>query len=165
MIEKIVSGGQTGVDQTALRWAIENDVPHGGWCPKDRIAENGRIPDAFDLVETPRTAYKQRTRWNVRDSDATVLLTTEPELKTGTLNTSGIARNLEKPWIHLYPPLPINPDDPESFVLEAMMAGKELTAFVAMHNVKTLNVAGPRESNDPGAISWTHAVLSAAFAK
>jgi hypothetical protein len=67
--KRIVSGGQTGADRAALEWAIEYQVPHGGWCPKGRKAENGRIPDRFNLPETPSSDYLQRNEWNVRDSD------------------------------------------------------------------------------------------------
>lgn len=50
---KIVSGGQTGADRAALDWAIANQVPHGGWCPAGRIAEDGTISDRYQLQECP----------------------------------------------------------------------------------------------------------------
>jgi hypothetical protein len=50
---KIVSGGQTGVDRAALDWAIQRGIPHGGWCPRGRRAEDGRIPERYRLRETP----------------------------------------------------------------------------------------------------------------
>ena len=75
MIARVVSGGQRGVDRAALDVAIELSIPHGGWCPAGRRAEDGRIPDHFQLQETPSRDYPQRTRWNVRDSDGTLILT------------------------------------------------------------------------------------------
>lgn len=76
----IWSGGQTGADRTALDWAIANEVPHAGWCPKGRLAEDGPIPPCYQLKETPRKDYLQRTEWNVRDNDATMIFTVGREL-------------------------------------------------------------------------------------
>lgn len=74
-IDKIISGGQTGVDRAGLDVAIALGIPHGGWCPKGRKAEDGTIPAIYQIQETPKTNYKQRTGWNVRDSDGTLILT------------------------------------------------------------------------------------------
>jgi predicted Rossmann-fold nucleotide-binding protein len=74
MIPRLVSGGQTGVDRAALDVALELGVPCGGWCPKGRRAEDGRIPDCYPLTETRTGDYATRTRWNVRDSDFTLVL-------------------------------------------------------------------------------------------
>jgi hypothetical protein len=74
-IERIISGGQIGVDRIALDWAIAHGTQHGGWCPTGRRAEDGRIPDRYYLQETPSRNYEQRTKWNVRDSDATLIIT------------------------------------------------------------------------------------------
>ena len=82
---KIVSGGQTGADRAALDWALRHNVECGGWCPKGRKAEDGPIDPKYPLKETPSAAYLQRTEWNVRDSDATVLFSIEPT-KTITLS-------------------------------------------------------------------------------
>jgi predicted Rossmann-fold nucleotide-binding protein len=71
----IISGGQTGADRAALDFAIEHGIPHGGWCPRGRIAEDGPIPLCYSLRETPSRRYAQRTEWNVRDSHATVVFT------------------------------------------------------------------------------------------
>src|SRR5512139_1952957 len=69
LVEKIVSGGQTGADRAGLDFAIEHGIPHFGWCPKGRKAEDGSIDWRYDLKETPSSDYPQRTEWNVRDSD------------------------------------------------------------------------------------------------
>src|SRR5215468_6400246 len=82
MFTKVVSGGQTGVDRAALDVALELGLPCGGWCPPGREAEDGRIPDRYPLTETPLNAApahpdvlnSQRTEWNVRDSDGTLIL-------------------------------------------------------------------------------------------
>ncbi|SEN24554.1 Putative molybdenum carrier [Nitrosospira multiformis] len=65
MIQKIVSGGQTGVDRTALDWALAYHIPHGGCCPVGQRVEDGVIPDCYVLQETPEQNYQQRTKRNV----------------------------------------------------------------------------------------------------
>src|SRR5690606_25772528 len=75
IIERIVTGGQTGTDRAALDFALEAGIACGGWCPRGRIAEDGPIAALYPLVETPTSLYEQRTEWNVRDSDATLVLT------------------------------------------------------------------------------------------
>ena len=61
MVRKIVSGGQTGADRAAQDWAIANGIEHGGWCPKGRRPEDGRIDERYRLSETPSSHYRQRT--------------------------------------------------------------------------------------------------------
>jgi hypothetical protein len=56
---KLLSGAQTGADRAALDWAIFHDIPHGGWCPKGRRAEDGKIPPQYQLTETPSASYLQ----------------------------------------------------------------------------------------------------------
>ena len=75
MIEKIISGGQTGADRAALDWAIWRNIPHAGWCPKGRKALDGPLDYRYNLEETPSGNYLQRTEWNARDSDGTVIFT------------------------------------------------------------------------------------------
>jgi len=65
-IEKIISGGQTGADRDALDFAIWHDLPHGGWCPKGRLAEDGTIEDRYGLQETSTKRYPQRTEKTCR---------------------------------------------------------------------------------------------------
>jgi hypothetical protein len=98
MIAKIISGGQTGVDRAALDFAWEDSPPCGGWCPAARKAEDGPIPSRYPLTETPAAEYAQRTEWNVRDSDATlVLLRGAPS--GGTAVSIELARRHGKPCL------------------------------------------------------------------
>ena len=99
---KIVSGGQTGVDRAALQAAIDNHIPHGGWCPLERTAEDGIIHEKFHLEQTPSSEYQQRTNWNVRDSDATLILSSKP-LTGGTKLTLDFAKQIHKPHLQLNP--------------------------------------------------------------
>jgi hypothetical protein len=97
---KIVSGGQTGVDQAALDAAIHCSIPHGGWCPKGRINEYGRIHGKYDLKETSTSDYLARTEANVVDSDATLIITPK-RLNGGSLRTLEFCMKHRKPWHHV----------------------------------------------------------------
>lgn len=137
MITKLVSGGQTGADVAALDVALHHGFPHGGWCPKGRKSVEGPIPLRYQLTETPSANYLQRTEWNVRDSDGTLVFTLAPEVTGGSLRTIGFATKHGRPFIH------ISRDGSDSPALN-------LREFVADHGIKTLNVAGSRKSEEPG---------------
>src|SRR5438445_1429872 len=98
MFEKVISGGQTGVDRAALDVALELGVPAGGWCPKGRKAEDGSLAPRYPLTETPSEEYWQRTEWNVRDSDGTLVLTRGAPTE-GTAYTIEVAKKLGKPCL------------------------------------------------------------------
>lgn len=152
MLTRIVSGGQTGADIAALELALEKRFPHGGWCPRGRRSLAGPIPDCFELTQTPSADYLQRTEWNVRDSDGTVILTLGASLNGGSLKTMNYVHDHQKPGLHL-----------SSAKLELAEAARTLLDFIEQHDIKTLNVAGPRESKEPGIHDWTRAVLQAAL--
>jgi hypothetical protein len=145
MIRKIVSGGQTGADRAALDWAIEHGIPHGGWCPAGRRAEDGVIAARYHLLETPKHDYEQRTRWNVRDSDATLVVSLSPELAGGSLATRRWAEKMERPCLHIYP---------------CDGWRERVAAFFEAMPVQILNVAGPRCSGAPGIERFVDEVLS-----
>ncbi len=149
----IVSGGQTGADRAALDFAIEHDIPHDGWCPRGRPAEDGTIPRVYELEETRSRKYSQRTEWNVRDSDATVVFSVAPNPAGGTALTLAVARRLEKPYLHLC--------RETSNVAES---AARLIAFIAEHQVARLNIAGPRASQEPDVAAFVRDVLQAALA-
>jgi hypothetical protein len=100
-IQKIVSGCQTGADIAALDFAIERGIPHGDWCPRGRKAEDGPINSRYNLQETPSSNYLQRTEWNVRDSDGTVIFSIAPVLTGGSQKTVELAHKHHKPVIHI----------------------------------------------------------------
>ena len=101
-IPRIVSGGQTGADRAALDWALSHNLPCGGWCPKGRKAEDGTIDPKYPLKESSSASYLQRTEWNVRDSDATVLFSIAPSLGGGSKKTVEFAKKHNKPCLHLH---------------------------------------------------------------
>src|SRR5260370_32549443 len=90
----------------------------------------------YPLKETPSAANLQRTEWNIRDSDATILFSIEPTLTGGSLRTMEFARKHGKPHLHL--------------CAGDEAAADKLRAFFEYHDVKVLNVAGPRASTEPG---------------
>jgi len=134
-IERIVSGGQTGVDRAALDVALELGLPCGGWCPRGRLAEDGPIDPRYPLRETTSADYAQRTELNVRDSDGTLILTVGTPTG-GTLLTKTTAERLEKPLFLVD--------------FEEQPAVGDVLAWVERSAVRELNVAGPRASQQPG---------------
>jgi hypothetical protein len=154
MLVKIVSGGQTGADIAALDVALRHDLPHGGWCPKGRKSLDGPIPSRYLLTETPSSSYLQRTEWNVRDSDGTVVFTLASDATGGSLKTIHFARKHGKPFIHLSRTgLGSGYADP----------ALRLQEFAEEHRIATLNVAGSRETKEPGINQWVSQVLENAF--
>jgi hypothetical protein len=98
MIGRLVSGGQSGVDRAALDVALELGISCGGWSPRGRKAEDGVIADRYPLVETPSGGYSQRTRWNIREADGTLILTWGAPMG-GTLLTVNECRKTGKPHL------------------------------------------------------------------
>ena len=135
MIEKLVSGGQTGVDRAGLDVALAIGIDCGGWCPKHRRAEDGRIPRRYPLVEADSPNYAARTALNARDSDGTLILA-PGALTGGTSLTREIAQRYGRPLFVV----DLN-EDPDFEAVERWLAN---------NRIRTLNVAGPRESQQPG---------------
>ena len=135
MILKVVSGGQTGVDRAALDVALELGIPCGGWCPKGRLAEDGTLAARYPLIETPSSEYAQRTEWNVRDSDATLILH-RGYLSGGTAFTVEQTARYQKPLLQVNLARRTNPS--------------AVRGWLQGNQGHVLNVAGPRESSPPG---------------
>jgi len=150
---KIVSGGQTGVDRAALDFAIRHGCEHGGWCPRGRLAEDGVIPPIYQLRETDSADYDERTEKNVVDSDATLIVTRERKLSGGTAFTKTCAEQHDRPLLLVY----------ESDGLAK--SATALSNFLKRHRVRTLNVAGPRESQAPGIGKFVMELLATALAR
>jgi hypothetical protein len=149
---RIVSGGQTGVDRASLAWAIRRGLPHEGWCPKGRLAEDGTIPSRYKLRETPSNRYAQRTAWNVRDSDATVIFSQAPRLAGGSQRTLESCVEFGKPVLQL-----------AGEIFTVSESATLLGTFLREHQVRVLNVAGPRRSQEPQAGKFARSVLDATF--
>ena len=148
-IAKLISGGQTGVDRAALDVALAVGLQIGGWCPRGRRAEDGMVPTASPLQETPSPHYAQRTRWNVRDADATLILTRNNDPTGGTALTIHAARRFHKPY--------------RIVDLTTKPEPHDVTSWISHTGMTILNVAGPRESTCPGiyheAFDWLQQML------
>jgi len=96
-IQMLISGGQTGVDRTALDFAMAMKIPCSGWCPAGRRAEDGPIADCYPLLEASSELYQQRTRLNVRDSDATLIIA-DSSPSNGTRLTVEYCQKMRKPF-------------------------------------------------------------------
>ena len=134
---KIISGGQTGVDRGALDAALAFEVECGGWCPAERLAEDGTIPEHYPVVELPNAEYAERTARNVADSDGTLIISSGEPIG-GTRETIDRCVELDKPHLIIdHAKIPTNE------IVELVLG------FVGDHHVRLLNVAGPRASQWP----------------
>lgn len=151
VITRIVSGGQTGADRAALDAALRHGVQYGGWCPRGGWAEDLPEPpgllDRYPLLQATESADpRERTTANVRDSDATLVLTAAGARSPGTDLTVSVAERLGRPCLRVDP----RAGDALERV-EAWLRGFDRPV--------TLNVAGPRESQAPSAYDDCTALL------
>jgi hypothetical protein len=155
-LHKIISGGQTGVDQAALRAARDSGLQIGGWCPPGRECEAGVIPAELPLKETelerspnaPNVPRSQRTEWNVRDSDGT-LVVRGSKGNPGTEWTIQCAKRYKRPL------LVCEVDDAD--------AKDNIRRWLATNSIRTLNVAGPSEASSPRIGDLAYALLRSVF--
>ncbi len=158
---KIISGEQTGVDRAALDVAIERSMSWGGWCPKGGWAED--LPDPPGLLnkypklrETPSSQPEQRTEWNVRDSDAILIITNREGLAVskGTKRAQEWADRCGKPL------LVVDVGQPDAVAQVAQWLQAQRNRFGAH---MTLGVGGPRESEAPGIYTSSRELMVRAF--
>jgi Circularly permutated YpsA SLOG family len=154
MIERVISGGQTGADQAAWRAARAAGIATGGWMPRGAWTEAGPRPefaDQYGAREHASAEPADRTVANVRDADATLIFTGESP-GPGTLLTIAACREAGVP--HRVVPLAQRSDE----TTPARMA-----AWLAHQPIRTLNVAGDRESEAPGIGALVEAYLAELF--
>jgi hypothetical protein len=155
VLRKVISGGQTGVDAAALRAAAQCGIPTGGWCPRGWRTEQGPAPwlADFGLEEMPTPSYKARTRKNIKNSDATMILAMTEPLSGGTALTQTVCLETGKPfWF-------VDLTRRDTLVQQ----GQEVLTWIATKHVQSLNVAGPRESECPGIGQHAEAFLVTVF--
>ena len=143
-LEKIVSGGQTGVDRAALDAALDHQFPCGGYCPKGRRAEDGDIPARYPLEEHASTHYPRRTLANILNSDGTLIVYAQ-SLKGGTALTATYCRQHQQPFILV-----------DAQYLSIEEAACRAMEFFCRFDVRCLNVAGPRYSQWPAGYHYTY---------
>jgi len=151
MIKKVLSGGQTGVDRAALDAALEAGIPCGGYVPKGRLAEDGRVPGKYPMQECDSEDYAVRTFLNVRHSDATLILA-RGKPGGGTLFTKRVCLDLGKPVRVI--------DLEECGPRQALERASD---FLRRERPSILNVAGPRESGSPGIYVLSFSLLREVF--
>ncbi len=146
----VVSGGQTGADRAGLDAAIELGLPHRGWCPLGRRAEDGVIPTRYNLQECSSADYSLRTRMNVIDSRLTLIFVVDETLSPGSAKTVALCREYERPYL----------------VLNLRLASDEAAVkkIWSVTRDSVVNVAGTRESKAPGIQAAVKRILLEAFA-
>ncbi len=157
VLRKIISGGQTGVDQAALRVARDSGLEIGGWCPPGRECETGIIPVEFPLKETererspdaPDVPRSQRTEWNVRDSDGTLVIGRVAEEDLGTRWAIDCATHYKRPLLIC--------------ALDDSTAHEKIREWLDAKDIRILGVGGPSESSAPGIGDQVYAFLKRVF--
>ena len=152
-LQKIISGGQTGADQGALDGAISQSFPHGGSIPAGRKTEEGMLPETYQMEELVSGNYADRTEKNVRDADATLIVSHGPLTGSSAL-TMKIARRLNKPCLHV-----------DFKTRAADEAAADVTAWLASCGTGILNVAGPRASSDADIYDAARKLVAAVIEK
>lgn len=117
-----------------------NNIPCGGWCPRGRIAEDGIISVVYPLIETNSSEYISRTNTNILESDGTLIIFIS-HADEGTINTASCCKTNCKPVLQ------VNLEFTQSFDV--------IYSWIIKNGIQTLNIAGPRESNNPGVYSKT----------
>ena len=153
MITKIISGGQTGADQAALDFAIQYNIPHGGWIPKGRLTENGPLSEKYQLKEMPTSSHPKRTEKNVLDSDGTLIIS-HGNITGGTALTRKLAKQHNKPWLHV-----------DMDKMSLLYATRILRSWIIDNGIQILNVAGSRASGDPKIYNATAKILDGLLVK
>jgi len=137
MLEKMISGGETGASQAGWRAAKAFGVATGGWMRKGFLTDDGRHPEFAELfaaAELPTESHAARSEQNVRDSDATVWF--------GQTTTSGAHATVVACLTFVKPFLPVDPG--------AAFEPWHVTRWIVENQIKTLNVAGNGEHDEPG---------------
>lgn len=145
-ISVIISGGQTGADRGALDFAIKKGIKHGGWCPLGKKAEDGIIPSSYRLKETTNPMYPARTRMNIKDSDATIIFSSNINSK-GSLLTTKFCIELKKPYFVVV----LDYNHPK-LISDSQLKLTCQNIVLWLNKIKPaiLNIAGTRESHCPG---------------
>jgi len=137
MLDKIISGGQSGADQAGWRAAKAFGVLSGGWMPRGFLTEEGphrEFADEYGATELPADSVRDRTKQNVLAADATLLFGVTTTLRAQ--ETVGACHRFAKPCMPVYPGASFEPC--------------QVATWIAENTIGTLNVAGNREQEEPG---------------
>lgn len=138
MLEKVISGAQTGADRAGLDVAQKFGIPTGGTMPFGYKALDGYWPEfreKYGIVMHKSSSYRPRTRKNVADSDGTIRLATTFASRGEICTLNAITDyGKEKFDVDLSDPPPIS----------------DVIQWIEEKNIRTLNVAGNSEETSPG---------------
>jgi hypothetical protein len=151
LVSKIISGGQTGADRAALDAAIDLDIPHGGWVPLGRKAEDGAVAEKYRVQEMETDSYSARTEQNVVDADGTLILS-HGQLTGNSALTERLAKKHGRPYLHI-----------DLNKTNAFKAAQGINQWIQESGIKILNIAGPRASEDPEIYDHAYKVLKTAY--
>ena len=145
---RIISGGQTGADQAALDAAISLGLPHGGWITRGRKTEIGPLPKKYHLKELASPRYRDRTEKNILSADGTLIFSFGP-LTGGSALTEALTIRHDRPCLHL-----------DLDIITSSQAISAIQVWLQEHTIHTLNVAGPRASNEPRIHEAVYTILT-----
>lgn len=169
MIECIISGGQTGADQAGLEAAIKLGIVTSGFAPKGYKTEAGACPwlgEKYGLIQLDSSDYTERTECNVKMAHATVIF---GRRSAGSNLTEELCRKLGKPcaWVLWIPqesvsfPPTVLPNNTFIIPRDKPLV---LRSWITRNQYKILNIAGNRESKNPGVGEFTQRFLTRALA-
>lgn len=145
---RIISGGQTGADQAALDAAISLGLPHGGWITRGKKTETGPLPEKYRLKELASPRYRDRTEKNILSADGTLIFSFGP-LTGGSALTEALTIRHDRPCLHL-----------DLDTITSPQAISAIQDWLQEHTIHTLNVAGPRASNEPRIHEAVYTILT-----
>jgi len=152
MLKKIISDGQTGADRAALDAAIQLGIPHGGWVPTGRMAEDGIIPPVYHLVEITSSNYPERTAKNIRKSDGTLIMN-HGRLTGDARFAREQALKYNRPCLHI-----------DLSVTPVPKALPTIVDWIIRNRIEVLNVTGAKASRDADIYAKTYHILCSVIA-
>lgn len=151
MIQKIISGGQPGVEQAALDIAVRMGIECGGSIPTWRKEEDESIVEKYHLDEMPNTNYARTTEQNVLDSDGTLIISQGDILASSALNRR-LAERYRQPWLYI-----------DLNRIAAFQAAEKIAAWIAENDIEILNVTGRHEGIGLELYRLTSEILETTF--
>lgn len=151
VLEKVISGGQTGADRAGLIAARANGIKTGGWMPQGFLANDGTHPEfaeRYGIVEMHSKRYPPRTAMNVKESDGTLRFATNWD-SPGEVLTLRLCTEYGKPHLDISP--------------NGQLAPADVARWIAENNIRVLNVAGNAEQTSPGIQEFVVEFLEAVF--
>jgi hypothetical protein len=149
MFTKIISGGQTGAERAALNVAIKFNIPHSGWIPLGRNAEDGPISNKYQLSEMPITSYSKKTEQNVLHADGN-LIVSHGSLSGSCSHTKKIAIKHGLPWYHV--------NLTKTSIFQSALL---IFQWIEINKIRVLNVTGPKVSEESTIYEGVKNVLEA----